>query len=141
VLGAADVTASAGAPPDGSGAEVFVDVGSGAATAVIGIFQVTGCNLARLTGPGPNVPSAFAIGGTVTILSGLRCDGTAGGQRLVVLSAQSDDGLTYQTTEQRLDVTNGVFVASGDPVAGSVSSSDPQFQSFSHLDCPGVEGP
>ena len=52
----------------------------------------------------------------MTSLGGLRCDGTAGGQRLVVLTAESSDGVNYQTTQQRLQVTGGQFVPSEAPV-------------------------
>ena len=93
----------------------------GAAASIVGVYQVTGCNLVRLTGPGSQALSQFPIGGTVTSLGGLRCDGTAGGQRLVVMSADSNDGETYQTTEQRLQVANGAFVASDPPVTGTAN--------------------
>src|SRR3954447_17702436 len=85
-LGGADITASAGLPPDGSGAEAFVEVGSGASDSLVGVFQLLGCALTRLTGPQGAGPSLFPIGGSVTHLDGIRCDGTAGGVRLVQLS-------------------------------------------------------
>lgn len=141
VLGTAEISASTGVPPDGSGAEIFVAVGSGAAAAVVAVYQVTGCNLVRLTGPTSPAPSSFTIGGTVTSLSGLRCDGAAGGQRLVVLTAESDDAVTYRTTEQRLRIDNGGFVPAEAPVTGTLDASDPALEPFSHLDCPGVESP
>ena len=50
-LGGADITSSAGLPPDGSGAEAFVQVGSGASDSLVGVFQLIGCSLTRLTGP------------------------------------------------------------------------------------------
>jgi hypothetical protein len=95
-LGGADITASAGLPPDGSGDEAF---------------------------------------------DGVRCDGTAGGQRLVALSAKSDDGVTYNTTETRLQVQAGAFTVLGAPITGTLDANDSQLQGFSALDCPGVQAP
>ena len=139
-LGGADITSSAGLPPDGSGAEAFVAVGSGASDTLVAVFQMTNCVLSRLTGPQGNAPSNFPIGGSVTHLDGLRCDGTAGGQRLVQLSATSNDGVTYSTKETRLQVSNGHF--DGDPpITDSVDAKDPRLQAFSGLDCEGVQAP
>jgi len=140
-LGGADITASAGLPPDGSGAEAFVQVGSGASDALVGVFQLIGCNITRLTGPQGAGPSLFPIGGSVTHLDGLRCDGTAGGVRLVQLSGTSNDGLSYNTTETRLQVQNGALTPLGAPIVATVDASDPQLQGFSALDCQGVLSP
>ena len=140
-LGGADITASAGLPPDGSGDEAFVLVGSGASNALVGVFQLIGCTLTRIVGPQGGQPSLFPIGGSVTHLDGLRCDGTAGGQRLVQLSAKSNDGVSYDTTETRLQVQSGAFTVLGSPITDTISASDPRLQSFSALDCAGVQSP
>jgi hypothetical protein len=140
-LGGADITATAGLPPDGSGVEAFVEIGSGASDALVGVYQLIGCSLTRLTGPQGSQPSQFPIGGSVTHLDGLRCDGTAGGQRLVQLSAKSDDGVTYKTTESRLEVKAGVFSVLGSPITGTLGASDPSLQAFSSVDCSGVQAP
>jgi hypothetical protein len=140
-LGGADITSSAGLPPDGSGAEAFVQVGSGASDHLIGVFQLLGCSLTRLVGPQGASPSLFAIGGSVTHLDGLRCDGSAGGQRLVQLSATSNDGVNYDTKQTRLQVQDGKFSALGTPITGTVNGSDPSLQGFSALDCVGVQSP
>lgn len=140
-LGGADITSSAGLPPDGSGAEAFVQVGSGASANLIGVFQLIDCTLTRLVGPQGAQPSLFVIGGSVTHLDGLRCDGTAGGQRLVKLSATSDDGVNYETQESRLEVKDGKFSVLGAPIANTLDGSEPALQSFSALDCAGVQAP
>jgi hypothetical protein len=140
-LGGADISASAGLPPDGSGAEAFVQVGSGASASLIGVFQLIGCTLTRLTGPQVSQPSLFPLGGSVTHLDGLRCDGSAGGQRLVTLSATSNDGVSYDTVETRLQVQDGKFSLLGTPITDTVDSSDPVLQSFSTLNCVGVQTP
>ena len=139
-LGGADITAGAGLPPDGSGEEPFVAIGSGASDTLVAVFQFTNCTINRLTGPQGNAPSNFPIGGSVTHLDGLRCDGTAGGQRLVQLSATSDDGVTYDTKETRLTVANGHFTPDP-PITDHVAAQDPRLQPFSGLDCPGVQAP
>jgi hypothetical protein len=140
-LGGADITASAGLPPDGSGDEAFVTIGAGASVQLVGIYQLIGCALDRVTGPQGNAPSSFAIGGTVTHLDGLRCDGSAGGQRLVELSATSNDGISYETKETRLQLQSGAFTVLGAPITDTVDNSDPRLQGFSGLDCPGVLAP
>lgn len=140
-LGGADITASAGLPPDGSGDELFVQVGSGASASLVGVFQLLGCSLTRLTGPQGAQPSLFAIGGSVTHLDGLRCDSSAGGQRLVPLSATSSDGISYDTKETRLQVQSGAFSLLGTPITDTVDGNDPQLQAFSGVDCPGVQAP
>ena len=140
-LGGADITSSTGLPPDGSGAEAFVQVGQGASDRLVGLFQLIGCSLTRLVGPQGLQPSLFAIGGSVTHLDGLRCDGSAGGQRLVQLSATSSDGITYDTKETRLQVQDGKFSVLGTPITGSRASGDPGLQPFNVLDCLGVQSP
>jgi hypothetical protein len=137
-LGGADITAGAGLPPDGSGVEAFVEIGSGASDSLVAVFQFGNCAIVRLTGPQGNAPSNFPIGGSVTHLDGLRCDGTAGGQRLVQLSATSDDGVTYTTKETRLTVTGAHFTPDP-PITDSIPAQDPRLQAFSSLDCPGVQ--
>jgi hypothetical protein len=140
-LGGTDITASAGLPPDGSGAEAFVEVGSGASDALVGVFQLLGCLLTRLTGPQGSALSLFPVGGSVTHLDGLRCDGTAGGQRLVQLSATSTDGVSYETKETRLQVQAGAFGPIGTPITNTIDGGDPRLQAFSAFDCPGVQAP
>jgi hypothetical protein len=139
-LGGADVSSSAGLPSDGSGAEAFVEVGSGASDSLVGVFQLIGCTLTRLTGPVGTAPSLLPIGGSVTHLDGLRCDGSAGGQRLVQLSATSSDGVTYDTKESRFSVQDGKFTATA-TVTDRIDARDARLQEFSSLNCPGVQTP
>jgi hypothetical protein len=140
-LGGAEISAGAGLPPDGSGEEIFVEVGSGASDALVGVFQLVGCTLTRITGPVGTERSQFAVGGSVTHLDGLRCDGSAGGQRLVQLSAKSDDGITYETQETRLVIEQGHFTVPNPPVTGTLPATDERLQPFSTLSCPGVAAP
>src|SRR5581483_2744370 len=122
---------------------VVVQVGSGASAGVVGMFVLDGCDLARVTAPGSQAPAKFAIGGTVTSLSGLRCEPVSGkgGARLEVLNATSDDGVTYTTSEQSLRVEQHAFVADGPPATGTLQATDAALQSFAILACPGVQSP
>ncbi len=140
-LGAADISTDAGLPPDGSGDEAFVQVGSGASDALVGIFQWQACSLLRLPGPGATDLNVFAVGGSVTHLDGLRCEGVAGGQRLIVLSAASTDGTTYATTEQAVRIEAGRFVPAGPLSEGEIAGNSPELAAYAIVDCIGVETP
>jgi hypothetical protein len=137
-LGGSDVSARAGRPDDGSGAEAFVAVGSGASTFLVGLYQLTACHLVRLASAGGSTPAEMPVGGTVTHLSGVRCESTSDGARLVQVSAESTDGVTYTTSQQPFDVTDGKLVPASPPVAGTLSGNDPDLPRFSGLDCSGV---
>jgi hypothetical protein len=57
---------------DGDGTpELFAIVGSGAATVLVGLYDVAGCELARVTLDGEEV--SFPVGATVQHASGLSC--------------------------------------------------------------------
>jgi hypothetical protein len=137
-LGGADVSARSGLPADGSGAEAFVAVGSGASTFLVGLYQLTACKLVRLASASGSTPAELPVGGTVTHLSGVRCDNVSGGARLVQVSAESTDGVTYATSEQPFDVTDGKLVAASPAVTGTRSGNDPDLPRYSGLDCSGV---
>ena len=136
-LGGADISSRSGVADDGSGAEAFVAVGSGASTFLVGFYQLAACELVRLSGAG-STPAELPVGGTVTHLSGVRCEDASSGTQLVQVAAESSDGVTYATTQQALDVTDGKLVPAGPPVAGTVSGNDPELSRFSGLDCSGV---
>lgn len=141
-LGGAEISASAGLPPDGSGVEAFASIGSGASVGLVAVFQLEDCALTRLNGPDGG-PSAFAVGGTVTHGSGLRCDGIAGGQRLVDLAAESTDGVSFTTTETLLQVNGTALVQANPPVVGTLTSpaDEDAIQGFYSLQCAGVASP
>jgi hypothetical protein len=140
-LGGAEISQSGGLPPDGSGVEAFVQVGSGASVALIGIFQYQDCALVRITGPAAPDAAAFPVGGTVTHLDGLSCEGVAGGQRLIALSATSADGTTYTTSDQLLQIGSSAFTAPNPAIAGTVASGDPALGAYATISCPGVTPP
>jgi hypothetical protein len=137
-LGGADISTTSGGSDDGSGVEAFVAVGSGASTFLVGFYQLGACELVRLAGAGGSTPAELPVGGTVTHLSGVRCDAGSSGTRLVQVAAESTDGVTYATTEQTFDVTDAKLVPAGPPVAGTRGGTDPELSRFSGLDCAGV---
>ena len=103
----------------------FEEVDRGASVTVFGVYD---CEGEPLTIDGE--PAAFPVGGTVTHAEGLRCED----DQLVVLAARSDDGETYQATEQAYDVRDGALVPSDGVVASTLSAED--VQPFYELDCP-----
>ena len=54
------------------------------------------------------------------------------------LSATSDDGITYNTTDARLEIQAGKFTVTN-TVNGTASAND--LQPYSTLDCAGVKSP
>lgn len=102
----------------------FEEVDRGASVAVMGVFD---CDGRPLTVDGE--PAAFPVGGTVTHGEGLRCEA----DRLIVLSAVSDDGDTYQATETTYEVRHGTLVRT--EAAGRTITAA-EVQPYYELDCP-----
>lgn len=105
----------------------FQEVDRGASVTVYGVFDCDGSPL-QLAG----VDAAFPVGGTVTHAEGLRCtDG-----ELVVRSALSDDGETYQAVERTYAVEGDELVLEGE--SGSTITAE-EAQPYYELDCPTPE--
>ena len=102
----------------------FEPIDSGASVTVV---EVRDCEGDVLTLDG--APAAFPVGGTVTHAEGLRCEDDA----LVVLSALSDDGLTYQTVDERYAVEDGALVLTGEEAATKEAA---EIEAYYRLDCP-----
>ena len=121
---------------DGTPATIVATVGDvqvaivdhGASVDVVSLFR--GCDLAPVSLGGAT--AALPIGGTVTHGDGLRCTD----DRIIVLSATSDDGATYQATATtyRLDGTKLVEV---DKSASTIEAQqDPDtLHAYYDLDC------
>lgn len=74
---------------DGDGTdEAFVTVGSGASAVLVGLYDVAGCALTRVT-VGPD-PAVFPVGATVGNVSGLSCDGVGDLDRLFAQQVAAD---------------------------------------------------
>ena len=119
-------TTTAAAPAEAACFE-FQEVDRGASVTVYGVFDCDGSPL-QLAG----VDAAFPVGGTVTHAEGLRCadDG------LVVRSALSDDGETYQAVERTYAVEGDELVLEGE--SGSTITAE-EAQPYYELDCPTPE--
>ena len=102
----------------------FEEVDRGASVTVMGVFDCEGTPL-TLDGE----PAAFPVGGTVTHAEGMRCEGAT----LVVLSAVSDDGETFQATETAYEVSDGALVR-GEAVGRTLTAAEAQ--PFYEIDCP-----
>ena len=127
-------------PPaaDGSPAEVVAATGNlrlaivdrGASVEVVSVFRLDGCDVRQVEVGGQ--PVAFPVGGTVTHGDGIRCRG----DRLVVLSASSDDGETYQATTVTYEV-EGTALSEVDRAASTIEAGeDPEtLRAYYSLDC------
>ena len=102
----------------------FEEVDRGASVTVLSVSDCEG-NPLLLDG----AEAAFPVGGTVTHAEGMRCEG----DRLVVLSAVSDDGETFQATETAYEVRDGELVR-GEAVGRTLSADEAQ--PYYELDCP-----
>ena len=114
---------------DGDGVdERWVPAGRGASVEILALEHVDGCTTEPVTVDG--VPAEFAVGGTVLLLQGVRCDD---GQ-VVHLGATSEDGETYTTLDIVYELRGGELVRVDDRT-GTLSASDPDLQAYSSFDC------
>jgi hypothetical protein len=102
----------------------FEEVDRGASVTVLSVSDCEG-NALLIDGQ----PAAFPVGGTVTHAEGMRCEGDG----LVVLSAVSDDGETFQATETTYEVRDGELVRS--EATGRTLTAE-EAQPYYELDCP-----
>ena len=120
----------------GGGDTVFVQVGSGASVEVIGLFELDGCTLTRVTLAGGE-PAAFAVGGTVTHADGLRCVRGDDGPGLEVLTATSVDGQTFSTDDRAYRLVGTELVQVGSTTGTLTSPGDADaIERHYRLDCP-----
>lgn len=108
--------------------ELFVQVGTGAAVVIVGLFAVDGCDIEPILLDGS--PATFAIGGTVLLLQGLAC----GASDVTHLGATSDDGATYATLDLTYELEDGQLVRVGDET-GTLTADDPALASYSDVAC------
>jgi hypothetical protein len=112
----------------------FVNVGFGASDSLVGLFSLTGCELARVSIAPSTEPAIIPIGGSVTHLDGAQCRDT----KLVLLTATSSDGATYQAKAQTYRLQGSSLVPDGDPQLTTLGGSNPDLAPYGSLDCPGV---
>ncbi|MFQ5556427.1 MAG: hypothetical protein ACE5GB_02810 [Acidimicrobiales bacterium] len=119
--------------------EFFAVVGAGASTVQLGLFEVAGCGLRRITLDG--LPSVFPVGASVNFVSGIECvdiDGNGANDFLVVYTgSRLGDSDEFEVTGARYSVLDGVLnLVSADGIGGNVN--EPGFDAFSSGGCPGV---
>ena len=114
---------------DGDGVEeVWRPAGRGASTEIVELRRVEGCGEVPVLLEG--LSAQFAVGGTVLLLQGIRCEGT----RVVHLGATSDDGERYATTDRIYELRGGELVRVEDR-SGELTTSDPDLQDYSSFEC------
>ena len=118
---------------DGRG-EVFVSVGSGASTSFLLPLRYDGRTLAPLRVE-PDAPFLLGVGGSATHGDGFSCTDAG---RLVVRSAQSDDGSSYRVTEQTYRVDGHRLVAESTATATGEGMDDPRVAAAYVVDCRSV---
>jgi hypothetical protein len=122
VLGVADVQG------DGT-SELFLQVGSGASAAIVGLYTVTGCDVEPVTFEGG--PSAFPVGASIGATSGLQCgpDGT-----LFAYASASSDGESYDVTWSEMALDGSVLTVV-DEGTGTASYGDELHTAASSFHC------
>ncbi len=130
--GAGGVTLIGGADIDGDGShELWAKVDSGASAEILGLFAFADCEVRTVDLD--EAPATFPVGGSVGSSAGLDCAAPG----IVVFSASSNDGQTYETTSTsyRLEAGELSFVGAD---AGTVDVGDPGFDRYSSFSCKGL---
>jgi hypothetical protein len=121
---------------DGTSAAVVGTIGDvqlaivdhGASVDVVSLFR--GCDLEPVTLDGAT--AALPIGGTVTHGDGMRCED----DRVIVLSATSDDGETYQAKQTTYRIDGTSLVATATKAATIEAQREPDaLRPYYELDC------
>lgn len=109
----------------------FAVVDTGASVDVIAVFVEAECGLARVDLDG--APTALPVGGSVTHAEGLACDDDGG---LAVLSATSDDGVSFEATKVTYQVEGGELVEVDRETSTIDATVDPgALDPYYRLDC------
>lgn len=107
--------------------EIFVSVGAGAATQLVGLFGVDGCALHRINLGG--TAAVFPIGATVANVSGITCEGAGDLDRVF---ASTNDGTNYEGGSEPFSLVGDALVAG---VAEAASLTAEEAGSLARLDC------
>jgi hypothetical protein len=108
--------------------ELWRSAGSGASTDIVELHRIDGCVEVPVTLDGIN--AQFAIGGSVLLLQGLRCEPG----RLVHLGATSEDGENYATLDIVYELRGGALQRV-DESTGDLTTADPELADYSTFDC------
>ncbi|MBP6487285.1 MAG: hypothetical protein KA274_06370, partial [Ilumatobacteraceae bacterium] len=137
LLDSVDVDFSLGAPEGTNRDELLAIVGSNASGYNLGVFGVgaDGCIFRFDNGAG--VAFVVPVAGSVSQVSGVRCDGGAGSQFLVALHASTSDGISWDTEDARIDRIGGHSLALGMVIAGSLPAASPLLDEYGEATCGG----
>jgi hypothetical protein len=127
--GPGGVTLIGGADVDGDGGhELWAKVDSGASAEILGLFAFLDCELRAVVLN--DAPATFPVGGSVGSSAGLDCAAPG----VVVFSASSNDGQTYEATSTSYELYAGELTFVGADVA-TVTVDDPGFDRYSSFSC------
>lgn len=137
LLDSVDVDFSLGTPEGTNRDELLAIVGSNASGYNLGVFGVgaDGCIFRFDNGAG--VAFVVPVAGSVSQVSGVRCDGGAGSQFLVALHASTSDGISWDTEDARIDRIGGHSLALGMVIAGSLPAASPLLDEYGEATCGG----
>ncbi len=136
-LDGVDVDFSLGAAPGVNRDELLAVVGGGASGLNLGIFgfESDGCMFQFDDGAG--APFSVSVAGTISQMSGLICDGAAGSQFLVELTASTTDGITWDTVDFRI-LRSGHSLTLSDALLGALPAADAGLAAYGHAQCGGT---
>ncbi len=111
--------------------EAFAVVGSGASTAIIGLWTFANCQLTRVTVG--SQPAEFPVGATVQNQSGLSCvQGTA----IQALKAQlAPSGTMFNVQRMVYDLVGNTLVLGNTPPLAALAPGDPNLAPYSRFAC------
>ena len=128
------------ATPGDKSSQVFVRIGNGASTQIVGLYFYENCAMKPVSFPN-GADATFVVGGGVMHADGLACDGVAGGVVLAVQSANSNNGSKFVTTVQGYRYANGALAKYGSLINGTINlpADSATFESFGTIGCAGIE--
>lgn len=123
-----------GADVDGDGrAEIWVRVGSGASTVILGLVRFQDCGLARVT-LGSGQPVELPVGGSVGATAGVECRADEEDADLTTFAAFHRDGLRYEVTATQWALEGAVLVERTSSTR-ELQADDPDFVRATTFTC------
>ena len=137
-LGGVDVDFALGADPGVNSDELLAVVGGGASGLNLGIFGFDAADCLFRFDDGAGASFIVPVAASTGQLSGLICDGAAGSQFLVELTAASEDGVNWQTVDFRIDREGEHSLVLGSALPGALLASDAGLSAYSQAQCGGT---
>jgi hypothetical protein len=114
-------------------AEIWVETARGASTSFVQAYRYDGKVLRDLTYAGDHI--RFGIGGSATHGDGFSCTDKG---RLVVSTAESDDGTQFRVRRRTFHVSGSELVLDLETNATATSMDDPRVRAAYEVDCGSV---